>query len=104
MLAERNKMVRNVPAWCVEQTGGPKCYPGRDMREAHAHLAVTEREFDVVATEIKTTLYQLNAPEREFDEFRGTIESYRPMVVHRQPISARRPTAACLFLPGREER
>jgi len=21
-----------------KQTGGPKCYPGRDMRESHAHL------------------------------------------------------------------
>jgi hemoglobin len=73
MLVERNKMVRNVPAWCVEQTGGPKCYPGRDMREAHAHLAVTEREFDVVATEIKTTLYQLKVPAGLFDLFWATI-------------------------------
>lgn len=77
-----------MTAWCIEQTGGPKCYPGRDMREAHAHLAVTEREFDVVATEIKTTLCQLNVPEREFDEFMSIIESYRPMVVHCLPLTA----------------
>ncbi|WP_336491004.1 group 1 truncated hemoglobin [Methylobacterium nigriterrae] len=43
-----------VTAWSVKQTGGPKCYPGRDMREAHAHLTVSQREFDIVATEIKT--------------------------------------------------
>ena len=25
-----------VTAWSIEQTVGPKCYPGRDMRESHA--------------------------------------------------------------------
>jgi hemoglobin len=58
------------------------------MREAHARPTVTEREFDVVATEIKTTLYQLNVPEREFGEFMAIIESYRPMVLDRQPVTA----------------
>lgn len=24
-----------VTAWSIEATGGPKCYPGRDMFEAH---------------------------------------------------------------------
>ena len=71
-----------VTAWCVEQTGGPKCYPGRDMRESHAHLAVSDREFDIVATEIMTSLYHMNVPDREFGEFMGIIESYRAMVVH----------------------
>ncbi len=71
-----------VTAWSVEQTGGPKCYPGRDMRESHAHLTVSQREFDIVTTEIKTSLYQLNVPDREMGEFMGIIESYRSMVVH----------------------
>lgn len=70
-----------VTAWSIEETGGPKVYPGRDMRESHAHLAVTEREFDVVYTEIKTSLYQLNVPQREFDEYMAIIDSYRSMVV-----------------------
>jgi hemoglobin len=30
-----------VTAWTIEHTGGPKCYPGRDMRDAHAHLNVS---------------------------------------------------------------
>jgi len=55
------------------------------MRESHAHLEVTEREFDIVATEIKTSLYHMNVPDREFGEFMGIIESYRSMVVHPQP-------------------
>ena len=70
-----------VTAWSVQETGGPAIYPGRDMREAHAHLAVSEREFDIVATEIKTALYHVNVPDREFNEFMALVEKYRSMVV-----------------------
>ncbi len=70
-----------VTAWCIAETGGPACYPGKDMHAAHSHLNVTQREFDIVATEIKTSLYQMNVPEREFDEFMTLIEKYRPEVV-----------------------
>ena len=70
-----------VTAWSIEQTGGPKCYPGRDMREAHAHLSVSQRDFDIVAHEIAATLYHVGVPEREHKEFMAIIESYRSMVV-----------------------
>ena len=35
--------------------GGPKCYPGRDMQESHAHLFATDFEFTIVAGEIAAT-------------------------------------------------
>ena len=70
-----------VTAWSIEQAGGPKCYPGRDMRESHAHLYVTEPEFDVVATEIAATLFHVGVPAKEHKEFMKIIESYRSMVV-----------------------
>ena len=71
-----------VTAWSIQECGGPQLYPGKDMREAHAHLSITPREFDIVATEIKTSLYQLNVPEREFDEFMAIIYRYEPMVLN----------------------
>jgi hemoglobin len=70
-----------VTAWSVEQTGGPKCYPGRDMRESHAQLNVSEHDFDVVALEIAATLSYLGVPKAEHDEFMAIIESYRSMVL-----------------------
>lgn len=70
-----------VTAWSIEQSGGPKCYPGRDMKESHANLGVTEREFDLVAHEIAATLYHVGVPEKEHDEFMAIIERYRSMVV-----------------------
>jgi len=70
-----------VTAWSIEQTGGPKCYPGRDMRDSHAHLYVTDFEFDIVATEIAATLFHVGVPRQEHQEFMDIIESYRGMVV-----------------------
>ena len=69
-----------VTAWSIQECGGPQIYPGKDMREAHEHLSVTAREFDIVATEIKASLYHLNVPEREFDEFMAIIYSFESMV------------------------
>ena len=70
-----------VTAWSIEQTGGPACYPGRDMRESHAHLFVSQEEFDIVATEIAATLFHVGVPQPEHGEFMTIIESYRSMVV-----------------------
>jgi hemoglobin len=70
-----------VTAWSIEHTGGPKVYPGRPMDKAHEHLNISDREFDVVMTEIKTSLYKFNVPEREFNEFVALLESYRPQIV-----------------------
>lgn len=72
-----------VTAWSIEATGGPKCYPGKDMFEAHSHLGLTDYEFDVTAHEIRNTLYQLGAPPQEVDEFMGIIESHRDKVLSR---------------------
>jgi len=70
-----------VTAWSIEATGGPKCYPGRDMFESHKHLGLTDFDFDVTAHEIKNTLYQLGVPQKEVVEFMEIIESYRSKVI-----------------------
>lgn len=70
-----------VTAWSIEQSGGPSCYPGRDMRESHAHLYVTENDLDIVATEIAATLYHVGVPKREHTDFMAIIERYRSMIV-----------------------
>ena len=70
-----------VTAWSIEASGGPKCYPGRDMFESHKDLGLTDFEFDVTAHEIRNTLYQLGVPQREVIEFMDIIESYRSKVI-----------------------
>jgi hemoglobin len=71
-----------VTAWSIEATGGPEVYAGRDMEKAHEDLEVTDWEFDIVYTEIKTSLHQVGVPEQETKEFMDIIESYRDMVVY----------------------
>ncbi len=80
-----------VTAWSIEKTGGPACYPGREMGPAHAHLLVTDAEFDVVATEIAATLYHVGVPAQEHKEFMAIIESYRSQVVGPPVAAAEKP-------------
>ena len=70
-----------VTAWLIEKAGGPMVYGGLPMDDAHAHLNITDREFDVVGTEVLTTLYKLNVPEREIEDLMALLESYRSQVV-----------------------
>lgn len=72
-----------VTAWSIEASGGPKCYPGRDMFESHKHLGLTDYEFDVTAHEIRNTLYQCGVPQAEVIEFMNIIESNRSKVIGR---------------------
>lgn len=70
-----------VTAWVVEKTGGQKMYPGRTMDKAHAHLGVTDREFDIVLNECRTTFYKFNVPAKELEEVMAILEAQRPQVV-----------------------
>lgn len=76
-----------VTAWAIELSGGPKCYPGRDMFEAHKHLGISEYEFDVTAHEIRNTLYQVGVPRDETEEFMTIIDSYRSRIVGRAAVA-----------------
>lgn len=45
--------------------GGPDAYEGRDMRAAHAHLPITDTDFDLFLGHLADTLAELDAnPER----------------------------------------
>ena len=70
-----------VASWSMEAVGGPKNYIGRDMAEAHAHLAIDTAGFDAVYKEIQATLEFLGAPDQEISEFMAIIESHRSQVV-----------------------
>ncbi len=70
-----------VTAWVVENTGGPKMYHGRPMDKAHAHLSLTDRQFDVVLHECATTFYKFNVPPKEMGELMAMLEKFRGQVV-----------------------
>ena len=48
--------------------GGPNEYTGKDMREAHKHMNLTEEHFNAVAECLVGTLRDLNVPQEQIDE------------------------------------
>lgn len=76
--------------WVVERTGGPKIYKpdmfgrGKPLKEGHAHLNISDREFDIIMTECKQTFYNFNVPEQELGELMADLESFRDVIVTRK--------------------
>ena len=48
--------------------GGPNSYTGKDMREAHKHMNLTEEHFNAVAEALVGTLEELSVPQPLIDE------------------------------------
>ena len=47
--------------------GGPNDYTGKDMREAHKHMKLTEEHFNAVAENLVATLKELNVSEEDIN-------------------------------------
>lgn len=80
-LNERAAFKLILSTWVMENTGGPKVYFGRDMKMAHAHLSITNHEFDVILHECKETFNKLGVPEKEIGELMAGLEAQREKVV-----------------------
>ena len=48
--------------------GAPMKYTGKNMRDAHAHMKLTEHHFNTVAEHLIDTLHELNVPQNLIDE------------------------------------
>jgi hemoglobin len=80
-LDERAAFKLILSTWVMENTGGPKVYFGRPMDKAHAHLSITNREFDVIMHECLQTFYELGVPQKETDELMAGLQSFRDQIV-----------------------
>lgn len=47
--------------------GGPNSYTGKDMREAHKHMSLTEEHFNAVAENLVGTLKELGVAEEDIN-------------------------------------
>ncbi|MDB5302498.1 MAG: globin-like protein [Phycisphaerales bacterium] len=61
-------------------SGGPAVYEGREMKEAHAGLHITNAEFDASVGDLKASMDKLQVPLKEQKELLALIESTRPQV------------------------
>lgn len=61
--------------------GGPCEYKGRNMKQAHVGLYITNAEFDIVVENLVKTLDQYKVPEKEKNELLGLLGPMRADVV-----------------------
>jgi len=64
-----------------QATGGPCVYTGLGMKESHAHMNITEKEWQVMSEEFKKTLDKFQVPEKEQKELFDIVESTKKDIV-----------------------
>ena len=79
-LNERAAFKLILGTWVIENTGGPKVYFGRTMKDGHSALNITNLEFDVILHECKETFYKFGVPEKEMGELMTALKSFKDQV------------------------
>jgi len=70
-----------VTALVAQATGGPETYAGRPMKEAHAHLGITEKQWQAMVADFKLTLDKFKVPAKEQGELLAIVESTKKDIV-----------------------
>ena len=71
----------HVTAMVCQVTGGPYQYHGRGMKESHAHLYITEQEWDRTVTIFKEVLAKHRVPAKETQELLDIVGSTEADIV-----------------------
>lgn len=74
------KLKTHMEQFMALATGGPTKYEGKEMKQAHTNLHITNAEFDAAVGDLKASLDKLEIPNREQKELLAVIESTRPQV------------------------
>ena len=61
-------------------TGGPSVYQGRNIKDLHKGMRITNAEFDATVGDLKASLDALRLPTEEQKELLAIFESTRPQV------------------------
>lgn len=70
-----------VTAMVCQATGGPCQYQGRTMKDAHAHLNISEREWARMEVVFRDLLARHQVPEQEANELLAIIGSTKADIV-----------------------
>ena len=71
----------HVTAMVCQATGGPCQYHGREMKESHAHMNITEQEWDRMVTLFTGVLAKHRVPAKETQELVDIIGSTKADIV-----------------------
>ncbi|HWD93905.1 MAG TPA: group 1 truncated hemoglobin [Verrucomicrobiae bacterium] len=62
-------------------TGGPAHYEGKEIKQTHADMHISNAEFDATLGDLKASLDKLQVPNTEQKELLAIVESTRPLIV-----------------------
>lgn len=62
-----------VTALVCQLAGGPEVYTGRNMKESHAHLNISEKEWDAMVADFVASLNHFKVPEKEQGELLALV-------------------------------
>jgi len=65
-------------------TGGPQKYTGKNLKEAHKGMEITQAEFDAAAADLKASLDKFSVPAKEQDELMKIVASTAPDIVEKK--------------------
>lgn len=71
----------HVTSLVCQATGGPCQYGGRGMKESHAHLHITEAEWQRMAEIFKQVLDKYKVPEKEQQELFAVVGTTKADIV-----------------------
>ena len=74
-------LVTEMVGWA---TGGPQQYSGRSMLDSHAHLNISNDEFDALMVDLQKTFDKFEVPQAEREELVAIVESTRDDIVIRK--------------------
>ncbi|WP_127551179.1 group 1 truncated hemoglobin [Actinoplanes sp. OR16] len=73
---------QHMTALLTQVLGGPSAYAGRDLRTAHARLAVTAADYDLVGAYLIGVLAGLGADDDLLASVRAVLAATAPDIVH----------------------
>ena len=77
----------HVTALVCQATGGPCQYHGREMKESHAHMSITEGNWDRMVTIFKEVLAKHGVPAKESQELLDIVGSTRQILSFPRAVS-----------------
>jgi hemoglobin len=78
------KLKLHITQFLELSTGGPTKYEGRDIKESHAGMKITNSEFDAAVGDMKATLDKTGVGVSEQKELLAILESTRPEIVEKR--------------------
>lgn len=67
-----------------QATDGPERYTGRNMKEAHKGMKITNAEFDALAADLAASLDKFKVPAKEKNELLAIVASTRGDIVEKK--------------------